>query len=221
MPARKRSSPQSGGDPERWLGSGESARSRPWAYEEFLFGPRSERARSGEIAMLVAELESERRELAALCHVLDARLERISGLEERLKELTSAPGPEEQASTPTASLPRSPALTYDHGAAEMSPAERGYALSRCQGFEVESQDGPVGIVEGLRFVTRIDRPDILEVRGGRFGRELLLIPVEQVNEVRIADEVVVVQAAPLRSGDLVGDLVERFRKALHLGHAAS
>jgi hypothetical protein len=44
-----------------------------------------------------------------------------------------------------------------------------------------------GIVEGLRFLSSIDLPDLLEVRAGSLGRQLLLIPVEQVEGVLFTD----------------------------------
>jgi hypothetical protein len=93
------------------------------------------------------------------------------------------------------------------------------SLARCEGFQVDSPAGPVGVVEGLRFVTRIDRPDLLEVRGGRFGRQLLVIPVDQVEEVRVGDELVLLRSAPEQNEDMLAELVERVRGALHLDHA--
>jgi hypothetical protein len=102
-----------------------------------------------------------------------------------------------------------------------SLAQRSYSLARCEGFEVDSPTGPVGFVEGLRFISRIDQPDLLEVRGGRFGRQHLLIPIEQVEEVRVTEERVVVHSAPTLTGDLLGALVDRLRRALHFDQAAS
>ena len=86
---------------------------------------------------------------------------------------------------------------------------------RAEGFEVESPAGVIGFVEGLRFASRIDRPDLLEVRGGRFGRQLLLIPSEQVEEVRVDEERVLVRGVPVPTGDLLAEVVERVRRALH------
>jgi hypothetical protein len=215
MPSRKRSS---GRGP--WLPSDEGPRSRPWAYEELLFGTLDDREQTRELGALVEELESERGELARLHQQLDEHVVRISSLERRLGELTAAEE-DEPRPVPLKTLPRTraaPAGTDDPGT---SSAELSHALARCEGFEVDSQTGVVGFVEGLRFVSRIDRPDLLEVRGGRFGRQLLLSPVEQVEEVRVAEELVLVRGALTPAGDLLAELVDRFRRALHVDHAAS
>jgi hypothetical protein len=57
-----------------------------------------------------------------------------------------------------------------------------YWLHRCEGFRVESPDGRVGTVQGVRFKGSIE-PEFLEVRAGLLGRRLLLISVEQVKEI--------------------------------------
>jgi hypothetical protein len=59
---------------------------------------------------------------------------------------------------------------------------RDYWLHRCEGFRVESPDGEIGTVRGLRFRDSIE-PELLEVRTGLFGRRVLLIPVDQVDEI--------------------------------------
>jgi hypothetical protein len=59
---------------------------------------------------------------------------------------------------------------------------RDYWLHRCEGFRVESAGREVGRVYGLRFKGSLE-PDLLEVRTGLFGRRVLLIPVEQVEEL--------------------------------------
>jgi hypothetical protein len=98
---------------------------------------------------------------------------------------------------------------------------RGHSLARCEGFRVDSLAGVVGFVEGVRFVSRIDQPDLLEVRGGRLGRQHLLIPVEDVEEISPAEERLVVRSAPGLEGDAVHGLglVTRLRRALsaHVG----
>ena len=93
----------------------------------------------------------------------------------------------------------------------------GPSLARCEGFEVDSPEGVVGYVEGLRFESRIDEPDLLEVRGGRFGRELVLIPVEAVEEVSLEEERIVVRSVPrgLQDSNPSSELVRVFRRALH------
>jgi hypothetical protein len=59
---------------------------------------------------------------------------------------------------------------------------RDYWLHRCEGFRVEAAGRGVGTVHGLRFRGSIE-PDLLEVRTGLFGRRVVLISVEQVEEL--------------------------------------
>ncbi len=219
MPPKRRSSPEGVEGKEHWLPSKEPARSRPWAYEELLFGSSLERKRMKELGVVMDELDGERAELARLHQELDEHLASITSLEKRLNELT--PVPAEAEPTAAVSARSLPAARAPRRVEHNPPADRSYALARCEGFEVESPDGPVGFVEGLRFVSRIDQPDLLEVRGGRFGRELLLIPIEAVEQVSSAERLVVVRGAPNVSGDLFGELVGRLRRALRFDHAAS
>jgi hypothetical protein len=71
-----------------------------------------------------------------------------------------------------------------------------YWLSRCEGFRVDAPAGRLGFVEEVRFVTRLDRPDLLVVRGGLAGRRVLLVPVTQVKEVVPRQERVVLTRSP-------------------------
>jgi hypothetical protein len=219
MPSRKRSSRQSRSGRGSWLPSDEWPRSRPWAYEELLFGTSDDREQM-RLGALVEELENERGELARLHQQLDEHVVRISSLERRLGELTPAEG-DKPRPVPLKTLPRTRAAPADTGDSGAISAELSYALARCEGFEVDSPTGLEGFVEGLRFISRIDRPDLLEVRGRRFGRQLLLVPVEQVEEVRVAEELVLVRGALTPAGDLLAELVDRFRRALHVDQAAS
>lgn len=189
-------------------------RARPWAYEELLFGPR-ERTRSLEFDALTEAIRSERDELERLYEDVDAHVARIARLNERLHELTE---PTAGGDRPPIQIRSFPARTPSSGQGDSgtSPAQRSYLLARCQGFEVESPDGPIGIVEGLRFGTRIDQPDVIEVRGGRLGRQLILVPVEHVEDVRVSDEIVVLRTTPAVTGDLLDGLVDHVRKALHV-----
>ena len=84
-----------------------------------------------------------------------------------------------------------------------------YRLCRCEGFRVDSPRGRVGVVEEVRFRSRIDRPDVLAVRTGLVGG-LVLIPANEVDEVSLAEERVVIRHAPERGER---DLV-RLRKRL-------
>jgi hypothetical protein len=221
MAPRGRSSPQGVVGKEQWLQSDEPARSRPWAYEQLLLGRSDDREQMRELGAVGEELDAERAELARLYQELDEHLVRISSLETRLQQLTPATEREKLRPSPSRTLPHTRAGPADKDDSRAISAERSYSLARCEGFEVDSPTGLVGFVEGLRFISRIDQPDLLEVRGGRFGRQLLLIPIEQVEEVRITDERVLVRSAPTANGDLLGELVNRFRRALHVDQAAS
>jgi hypothetical protein len=207
MPPTGRNVPNGERD-EQWLGADAPTRERPWAYEELLLGAARLREQSRELDAVVEELRVERKELARLHVELDGHFARIEELERRLRELAPAEQPERAASARV--LPHTQAV----GEAPHDGGDRDYALARCEGFVVDSPEGPVGLVEGLRFVSRIDRPDLLEVRGGRLGRRLLLIPSDQVEEVRLDEERVLVRSAPAPPGDLVGELFDRLRRAL-------
>jgi hypothetical protein len=85
---------------------------------------------------------------------------------------------------PLVELPRVPSAT-----------DRDFWLGHCEEFAVYTGDGPLGVVEGIRFQSRIDRPDLLEVRRGRLGRRTLLVPVEHVDLVDPKDRLVVLRAS--------------------------
>jgi hypothetical protein len=204
---------------ERWLGPEEARRSRRWAYEELLFNDESVAAANEALSSLAAGLADDLAELRRMQEQLLDQVVRIAELEGRVETLMQA----------GRSHPNEPA---DHRAEEsrvrsfpsdpMRSArglERGSALARCEGFRVDSPDGAVGFVEGLRFGSRIDQPDLLEVRGGRFGRQLLLIPIEAVDEISVPEERVLVRIATQPTDDPLHELVGRLRDALH--HVAS
>jgi hypothetical protein len=206
---------------EQWLRFGTERRARRWAYDELLFGRSDERERSRTLARVREDLEQERDALGRLYRELDAHLARISLLEGRLQELAPRSERDEPRPAPSTTLPHpraAPAGTDDDRAAA---EDRSYSLARCEGFAVESPAGPVGFVEGLRFVSRIDQPDVLEVRGGRFGRQLLLIPSDQVEEVRLTEERVLLRGEPRPTGDPLAELVGRVRRVLHVDQPAS
>jgi hypothetical protein len=70
---------------------------------------------------------------------------------------------------------------------------RDYWLHRCEGFRVESPEGQVGKVRGLRFQGSIE-PELLEVRTGFLGRRVLLIPVEHVEKIVPERKLVILRA---------------------------
>lgn len=77
-----------------------------------------------------------------------------------------------------------------------SSLDLSYWLSRCEGFRVESPEGRIGTVEGVRYGSRADRPDALVVRAGFFGRRRLTIPVDQVERINARERVVVLLRSP-------------------------
>jgi hypothetical protein len=214
MGRSKRTSLQGPDRSQHWLGPDHRGRSRSWAYEELLFRPNDEAERSGTLESLASDLALERAELERVEARLREQGMRIAGLEGRLRALTSAGAsdvnrPAVEPKARTRPLSSHPARSGD------SPG-LAYSLTRCEGFRVDSHTGEVGFVEGLRFASRIDQPDLLEVRGGRFGRQLLLIPIEEVEEISLADERLVVRTPDLPDDhDHVHDLVHRLRSVLH------
>jgi hypothetical protein len=57
-----------------------------------------------------------------------------------------------------------------------------YWLARCQGFRVESPTGRLGTVVGLRWESRVDRPDRLVIRTRfRHEREIAIESVERID----------------------------------------
>ncbi len=68
--------------------------------------------------------------------------------------------------------------------ATRSSFERGYWLSRCEGFRVFASDGKrLGIVDTPIFDSQAERPDLLLVRAGFFGRRLVTISIDEVEAV--------------------------------------
>jgi hypothetical protein len=73
------------------------------------------------------------------------------------------------------------------------PRGHDYRLSRCEGFAVYAGARLLGTVKGVLYHSRTDRPDVLEVRSGRLGRRLLLVPVSDIEAIEPDDEAVVVK----------------------------
>jgi len=201
---------------EHWLGAGESARERPWAYEEILLGSNGDGERRAELDALAADLAVDLADLKRLQNELYDQVVRIAGLEGRIQALQQgAPAESERPEEDVRAALDVRSLTAETRLPRGTPESR--SLARCEGFEVFSPEGVLGYVEGLRFESRIDEPDLLEVRGGRFGRELFLIPVEAVDEVSLEEERIVVRSLPggLRDDHPSSELVRVFRRALH------
>jgi hypothetical protein len=88
---------------------------------------------------------------------------------------------------------------------------RDYWLCRCEGFWVDAPSGRIGLVDGLRFLSRIDQPDLLEVRAGLLGRQLLLIPSDQVTDIVVAEGRLVLRDTPRVGDHRLHELLARIR----------
>lgn len=61
--------------------------------------------------------------------------------------------------------------------------DENYWLAHCEGFEVRTQERRLGAICEVRFLSRLDRPDELVVRGGFFGNHEEVVPVDEVVEI--------------------------------------
>jgi len=75
------------------------------------------------------------------------------------------------------------------------PSERDYRLRRCEQFTVYAGTRPVGVVEGVRYGSRTDRPDVLEIRGGGIRSQVLLVSIDDVEAIDPAEEAVILDEA--------------------------
>ncbi len=89
--------------------------------------------------------------------------------------------------------------------------DRSYWLCRCEGFAVMDGERCVGHVEDVLFESRLDRPDVLVVRGGGLHRTRLRVAVEDVGSVLPGERRVVLTRAVPASPSLVEDLRQRLR----------
>jgi hypothetical protein len=221
MSGSEQSSPRGEERVEQWLGPGRVTRSRGWAYSELLLGGKEQRHE--ELSTLAADLAADLAELRRLQNELYDQVVRVATLEGRIQELMYPSGPAVASSERARETDKAETTTLPSFPSSAGPEEsrdHDVLLVRCEGFEVSSPIGLVGFVEGLRFGSRIDVPDFLEVRGGRLGRELLLIPVEAVQEISSEEERVVVRGVSPTQTDIPHELVDRLRKALHVMNAS-
>jgi hypothetical protein len=212
--SRKRTSssqaPKRHGD---WLRREQTARVRPWALEVQLFGSKLAMGQNGQVDALADRLCEEQLAFSRMEAELHAQASRVAELEHEL-EVVAGRGDDFPAGQPKAQASddaqrRTVALRPEH-----ATLDRNYWLCRCEGFVVESPKGMVGVVLGLRFGSRIDRPDLLEVKAGHFRPQLLLIPVKDVSEVAFDEELVVLGCDPRPHSDLVHELLLRVRDKL-------
>jgi hypothetical protein len=161
---------------------------------------------------LAERLAEERIALSQIEAELREQMRKVSELEE---QLTNGYG---LWSSPATSTPeRRPPQRVITLRSTSPPPDRDYWLSRCEGFLVETPTGRcVGVVEGLRFDLRIDRPDLLEVEIGRLRRKTLLVPVDEVEDIFGDEERVVLNHDPLPHRDLAHELLSRVRGKLRV-----
>jgi hypothetical protein len=198
-----------------WLRRHAVERSRPWALEEQLLAPQLAPDRERELAALANRILAERVRLERLRSEVGRQAALIAELEERLSALVGSPTtgaarPEPSQAPPVAGNRTTVELGQPH-----VDDKRDYLLSRCHGFRVESDDHPIGIVEGVRFGSSATRPDLIEVRAGRLGRRLILVPVEQVEDIIEEEEAVLLRASQAPA-DLAHALLARLRE--RFGH---
>jgi uncharacterized coiled-coil protein SlyX len=197
VPRAKRNSSGEDRRREDWLGYGASGRARRWALEEELFGPS---ARRRMLEALETDIAEEQSELARLEDDVQRQAQRIARSRARLAALRNT----RSSRARLAEAVMAPSLT--------APPERSYALCRCEGFQVDSPTGKVGVVEGLRYQSRIDQPDALEVRAG-WRRRLLLIPVDDVDQIFVDEGRLAVNMQPALRHDVFHELMARLRGA--------
>lgn len=206
MVGKKRTPSAAKGRSEDWLGRGLPARGRAWALEEQLFGTVSDTTRSRVLDVLGADLARERAGLLRLEEELHEQAARVARLEWRLSVLQ---GGGASGSPERGRLAERPTAQVRSG---RSALERGYSLCRCEGFWVDTPTGRIGLVEGLRFRSRIDQPDLLEVRAGLLRRRLLLIPSDQVEDIFVAEERLVLRETPHVGDHHLHELLAHIRK---------
>jgi hypothetical protein len=127
-------------------------------------------------------------------------------LEQRVLELSGDSGEGVPEATPQTDLPT---VELRNTGAPLAN-DRSFWLAHCEEFEVFAGESPLGVVHGTRFRSRIDRPDLLEVRLGRRGRRIVLVPVEDVEAIDPEERIVVVQASYHVTGAR-----QRLRSRLH------
>jgi hypothetical protein len=129
------------------------------------------------------QLEKELAEVMARVHTLERELSALRRLDD--PDVFQA----ETTRVSTVELRRPP-----------EPGQRDYELHRCQGFDVYAGQKRLGVVDGILYASRSDRPDVLEIRTGRFGRSHpLLVPVEDVEAIDPDEAAVIVREAPRSS----------------------
>jgi hypothetical protein len=190
---------------------------RPWALEEQLLAPLRTSERERRVAALGAKILEERARVARMEEEVRRRIAELGALEEELSALIGRSGGESVlARTAAEAEPPDERRETVELRQPATPDVLDYLLCRCEGFQVESRSQTVGVVEGVRFGTRLDRPDLIEVRTGTLAHRLLLIPVEDVERIDDEDERVFLRGAPA-DDEYVHSLRGRLRRMLAHG----
>lgn len=195
-----------------WLGQGHPARARPWAFEEQLLAPLRAAERADARHALAPEVSGEADELSRMDLELHERALSVAGLPQRMDALVRLHGAS-RSGDPTASRGDHSGTRTAEVHLPPAPNERDYWLCRCEGFTVESPTGRTGVVDGVRFLSRVDQPDFLEVRAGLFRRRLLLVPAEEVEGIFSTEKRLVLRSTPRVASTPRG----RTRKPLRAG----
>jgi hypothetical protein len=199
-----------------WLGREQTTRKRPWALEEQLFGCGSAGGHDERLRALAGRLSDERSALSLIETELRQQIQRVSKLEWQLEAIAAENGHGVEP-LPASAAGHAPSKTVLRVRSTSPPDDRDYWLSRCEGFLVESPTGRgLGVVEGLRFSLRIDRPDLIEVGAGLLRRRVLLVPVDDVESISGDEERVVLNTDPFERHALTHKLLARARATLRI-----
>jgi hypothetical protein len=160
MPSRKGFAPE-----QDWLGKRQArGRVRPWAFEEQLLRGQGTKAEPGTaLPSLAEQLE----ELARSVAEMEEKLQAAWGDDVHPRRLEPRPAPPVRRASPR----RSDGKDGD------------YWLAHCEGFAVDASGEALGVVGSVRFQSRLDRPDELEIGLGRIRPRAILVPVDEVEEI--------------------------------------
>jgi hypothetical protein len=208
MADRKRPGSKAGERNGEWLPREHPPRGKRWALEEQLFGPTStDGADEALVAILAGRLAEERAGLARLEVELAGRAQRVAELAQQLEWLS-----DQRAGAPPRGEADSVRPTVDPRPTQ-DELDRDLSIRRCEGFEVGSPSGTVGVVEGLRFGSNVERPDLLEIKVGKVRPRVIFVPVEQVERILLDEERIELRSDPVSDRQLLGGLITRLRAA--------
>lgn len=128
------------------------------------------------MAKLRTELFDERKRRRSIERQLATRNAQLSALHEEIADLRAT-----IEETPPHTMKRIE-LPRDRGQEGFS-----YWLRRCEGFEVEANGRPIGIVESIRFGRHYDRPDALLIVTPGWRQKLLVARVETIAAISYHD----------------------------------